>query len=156
MPQPKSTESKTQERTIRHLFFAYTDVQQDAIGNDVIVPMTAYQGDTVKLRPSDIERGEKFGAFVGTTPDDDAPRGMSLAGNSNEEQAAALGLLENGETPSDQAVEAIAAKPMQQALRLVGDDPDLARRVAEAEENKPEEERRPALIARLDAIHNSA
>jgi hypothetical protein len=120
-----------------------------------MLPLTAYQGEKVTLSDDDIERGEKMGAFIGTAPDDDVARGFSLEGNSFQEMEARLGLLENGQDPSDEQVEALAALNHQHVIRLVGDDPDLARRVAEAEENK-QEGVRPELLRALDGIQERA
>jgi hypothetical protein len=145
------------ERIINAVFFSYTDVQTDPVTDAKIpVVLTAYRGETVKnLRPEDIARGEKHGAFLGTAPDEDSPSGFSLETRSRQELSSSLGLLE-GQEFSEESARLLSNHNEHQIINLIADRPDAAAKVLDAEQEKPPEAQRQTLLAALERIASAA
>lgn len=93
------------KRTIKALFFSYTGMERDIMGEEVPVILSAYQGEEVELSDADVKRGEALGAFEGSGPVQTRP--FTLDGNERHEREARAGTLDP--SPSSESSEAVAA-----------------------------------------------
>lgn len=112
------------ERTVRILGFPYMEEIESPTDPDkrVLIERVAGRGDTIQVRPADLKKGERFGAFEGT---DTAPE---VEGNQGAADTSDTDLINwiKGEQPSQEkpptVPEVIDASngDAEQAQRLLG------------------------------------
>lgn len=158
------SESKTQNRevVIRHGVFWYHVMEPQVINGeekDVLTQRMAFRGETVNLtRAVDIERGERHGAFMSEEEIKQLPKAAELPPPPDGEAAGAPNLNELGD---DEIVDWLMStgefdgqkKPTaDEVVAAVGDNPELADRVLEAEETASGGEPRKGITERLEKV----
>lgn len=133
-------------RTIKHAAFSYHDTVPDPIRPGEYIPTErmALQGDTVEIpMDMDLERGERFGAFLGDgesvpgVPTLDTDEGVSTSQLSDADLVAWI--KEDGPT-------------VQEVVDAAEGDPDQAQRLLVAEDRATGGDSRKGVTAGLTAI----
>jgi hypothetical protein len=129
-------------KTIKHGYFWYSSpetVIRDGEEKQVFVERTAFQNESVEItRDSDLERGEKFGAFY----TDDELEARSAAPEAPAEESTEATEVDLSALDDDELVDWLMStgefdgrkKPNgSEVVEAVGDNPELAKRVLAAE-----------------------
>jgi hypothetical protein len=158
------------ERTIRHLGFWYMVELEDRFhpGKKVWIERSARQGETVDIpREEDIARGEELHAFV--TEEDEAAAKAAAEAEAEEAEEMRQSQLEAQSpvtTPDTEEVDSVSEMSDDELVAWIKEDkptahevvdaaegdPDLARRLLDAEDRATGGDSRKSVISGLTAI----
>jgi hypothetical protein len=142
--------AETVQRTIRRPFFSYNAPLLDPTGEPILdlagkpayYQKLGYKGETVDLYPADAARGDEHGVFLADGESLEAPSTESLRLND-------IGLL------SDEQLALMwedKAPKVADLLQAVGENPELAQRVLDAETKATAGDPRATLKSGLDKV----